>query len=118
MAKTEDSIGMFDEIRAYRMQKADGKTSVIERTLEEMEFSEACEALVKADRKFRKLDVMVKLNPWTDAGAWFDALEERYKTEKRVWEIFTAGDRSRQMGRLYLKFRKSLFTGLPLRADA
>ena len=118
MAKTEDSIGMFDEIRAYRMQKADGKTSVIERTLEEMEFSEACEALVKADRKFKKLDVKVKLNPWTDAGAWFDALEERYKAEKRVWEIFSAGDRSRQMGRLYLKFRESLFTGLPLRADA
>ena len=95
-----------------RKRHANGKRCVSD------EFSEACEALVKADRKFMKLDVQVKLNQRTDAGAWFDALEERYKAEKLVWEIFTAGDRSRQMGNLYVKFRKSLFTGLPLRADA
>ena len=104
--------GLLDRINAAKKRHAKGKHCMSD------EFSAACEELVKADRKFRKLDVMVKLNPWTDAGAWFDALEERYKAEKRVWEIFTAGDRSRQMGRLYLKFRKSLFTGLPLRADA
>ena len=119
MAKTEDSIGMFDEIRAYRMQKADGKTSVIERTLEEMEFSAACDALVKSRRR--------SSTSWTPrfgrtrrrtCARWFDALEERYLAEKRVWEFFTAGERSRRMGMLYLWFRESLFTGLPLRADA
>jgi hypothetical protein len=106
-----DGTGMLDEIIAWRVQSKN-KQRVRD------EFSEACDALVKAERKFNKLDATVRTDSSADVCKWFDALEERYKTEKRVWELFSAGERSRQMGNLYVKFRKSLFTGLPLRADA
>ncbi len=82
------------------------------------EFSEACDALVVAEKKFNKLDATVRTDSSADVCRWFDALEERYQTEKRVWEMFTAGERSRRMGMLYLRFRESLFAGLPLRTDA
>jgi hypothetical protein len=106
-----DGIGMLDEIIAWRVQ-AKNKQRVGD------EFSEACDALVKAERKFNKLDATVRTDSSADVCKWFDALEERYLAEKRVWQLFTAGERSRRMGMLYLRFRESLFTGLPLRADA
>jgi len=105
-------LDLLDRINAAKKRHANGKSHVPD------EFSEACDALVVAEKKFNKLDAKVRTNSSADVCKWFDALEERYLAEKRVWEIFTAGDRSRQMGRLYLNFRKSLFTGLPLRADA
>jgi len=49
---------------------------------------------------------------------WFDALEERYRTEKHVWGLFTAGDRSPRSGRMYLQFRETLLSGRSTRADA
>jgi hypothetical protein len=45
-------------------------------------------------------------------------LEERYQTEKRVWRLFTAGDRSLRSGMMYLQFREALISGKVLRADA
>jgi hypothetical protein len=108
----DSGIGMFDEITTWRMRAAKKKRCAGD------EFSEACDALVKAERKFNRLDATVRTDSSSDVCKWFDALEERYQTEKRVWEMFTAGERSRRMGMLYLRFRESLFTGLPLRADA
>jgi hypothetical protein len=105
--------------KAAKVRRENGKRWISdEQTLAEMEFSEACDALVMAERKFNKLDATVRTDSSADVYRWFDALEERYQTEKRVWELFTGGVRSRRMGMLYLKFRDSLFTGLPLRADA
>ena len=104
--------GLLERIEAAKMRHAKEKRCVAD------EFSEACDSLVMAERKFNKLDATVRTDSSADVCKWFDALEERYRAEKRVWELFTAGERSRRMGMLYLKFRESLFTGLPLRADA
>jgi hypothetical protein len=111
-------MGMFDEIREWRIQKGGGKIPIVEQTLAEMEFSEACDALVKAEKKFNKLDATVRTDSSADVCKWFDALGQRYEAEKRVWELFCAGERTRAMGKLYLKFRESLFSGQPLKADA
>ncbi len=105
-------MDLLDRINAAKKRHANGKSHVPD------EFSEACDALVVAEKKFNKLDAMVRTDLSSDVCKWFDALEERYLAEKRVWQLFTAGERSRRMGMLYLKFRESLFTGLPLRADA
>jgi hypothetical protein len=43
--------------------------------------------------------------------AWFDALEEQYQAEKRLWQLFTAGDRSPRTGRMYVQFTKALLAG-------
>jgi hypothetical protein len=105
--------------KAAKVRRENGKRWISdEQTLAEMEFSEACDALVMAERKFNNLDATVRTDSSADVCRWFDALEERYQTEKRVWELFTAGERSRRMGMLYLRFRESLFSGLPLRTDA
>lgn len=105
-------MDLLDRIDAAKKRHATGKSHVPD------EFSEACDALVVAEKKFNYLDSTVRTNSSADACKWFDALEERYLAEKRVWQLFTAGERSRRMGLLYLRFRESLFTGLPLRADA
>jgi hypothetical protein len=104
--------GLLDRINAAKKRHAKGKHCMSD------EFSAACDALVVAEKKFNKLDATVRTNSSADVCKWFDALEERYLAEKRVWQLFTAGERSRRMGMLYLRFRESLFTGLPLQADA
>jgi hypothetical protein len=103
---------LLDRINAAKKRHANGKSHVPD------EFSEACDALIVAERKFNKLDATVRTDSSADVCKWFDLLEQRYLAEKRVWELFCAGERSRRMGMLYLRFRESLFTGLPLRADA
>jgi hypothetical protein len=105
-------LDLLDRIDAAKKRHANGKSRVPD------EFSEACDTLVMAERKFNKLDAAVRTDSSADVCKWFDLLEERYQAEKRVWELFTAGERSRRMGMLYLRFRESLFTGHPLRADA
>jgi len=108
----EGKLDLLDRIKMARARTANGKSCISD------EFSEACDALIVAERKFDRLDGKVRTDSSADVCDWFDALEERYRAEKRVWELFTAGERSRRMGKLYLKFRESLFSGQPLRADA
>lgn len=103
---------LLDRINAAQKRHAKGKHCMSDK------FSEACDALIVAVRKFDRLDATVRTNSSADVCKWFDALEERCLAEKRVWQMFTAGERSRRMGMLYLRFRESLFTGLPLWADA
>ena len=113
---------MFDQITETRI--ADGKAQVRtlfdEGDLAAMEFAEACEALVAAERKFERIDrrAKVQLGIPDNLCAWFDQLEERYEAEKRLWRLFTAGDRSPRTGRMYLQFREALLAGGKLRADA
>jgi glutathione S-transferase len=108
----EDKLDLLDRIKMAKARTANRKSCISD------EFSEACDALIVAERKFDRLDGKVRTDSSADVCKWFDALEERYLAEKRVWQLFTAGERSRRMGMLYLRFRESLFTGLPLRADA
>ena len=113
---------MFDEVVETRI--ADGKAQVRtlfdEGDLAAMEFAEACEALVAAERSFEKIDRSAKaqLGIPDNLCAWFDSLEERYEAEKRLWNLFTAGDRSPRTGRMYLQFREALLAGGKLHADA
>ena len=103
----------------------DGKATVKrlvsdEETIRQMDFDDACEAFVRAEREWEKQDAIAKrpgARP-TDVCKWFDALEERYRAEKRVWLLFTAGDRSLRSGMMYLQFRDALLSTKALRADA
>jgi hypothetical protein len=91
-----------------------------EETIRQMDFDDACESFVRAEREWEKQDAIAKrpgARP-TDVCKWFDALEERYQTEKRVWLLFTAGDRSLRSGMIYLQFREALLSNKVLRADA
>ena len=80
----------------------------------EIDMREACEAFVAAEQKFNKIAAH-KMD--FDVCAWWDALEERYQCEKRVWTMFIQGDRSRRTGLMYLQFRETLFSGRRTRAD-
>ena len=98
---------MFDEIRVVSP-----KRSVAD------EFKEACDAFIAAEKRFNKINLTVRLHETADTSEWWDSLEGRYLCEKRVWELFTAGERSPHMGRMYLGFRDALLHGKSLRADA
>ena len=112
---------MFDDLVETKIsgdQKVKVKGYVTdEETLAQTEMQEACEAFVEAENKFNKIAAR-KMDANFDVCAWWDALEERYQCEKRVWTLFIQGDRSRRTGQMYLQFREALFAGKKLRADA
>jgi len=112
---------MFGEQIATTI-KPDGTAEVkhtpAEETIAELDFQTACDQFVKAEKKFNKLNLTVRLHVSTDVCDWFDALEARYLAEKKVWELFTGGHRSPRMGRLYLEFRDSLIRGESLKPNA
>jgi hypothetical protein len=112
---------MFDEEIATTI-KPDGtagvKHSPAEQTIVELDFQTACYQFVKAEKKFNKLNLTIRLHASTDVCDWFDALEARYLAEKKLWELFTGGHRSPRMGRLYLEFRDSLIRGESLKPNA
>lgn len=113
---------IFDELIRTTV-KPDGEVETKryisnDETLRQMEFQEACEEFVAAEKAWKKLDASVRLDKAADVCAWWDALEARYQTEKRVWELFTGGDRSPRSGRMYLQFRETLLSGRSTRADA
>jgi len=109
---------MLDEIKTVQM--VNGKPLISDEIqVAELDFAEACEDFIKAERKFNKIEATVRLNSSASVCEWWDSLEERYKCEKRVWELFTAGDRSPRSGRMYLQFRDSLLLdGKTLKANA
>jgi len=95
-----------------------------EETLREMEFQEACEEFVIAERKWAKIDARATPR-WAHAGSdpknlcdWFDALERRFKAEKKLWLLFVGKDRSVRSNRVYLNFRRAILAGGRTRADA
>jgi hypothetical protein len=117
---------MFDTIIQTTI-KPDGKAQV--RTLIDegdpaaMEFAEACEAFVAAETKWAKLDARASARwalPNADPSnlcAYFDALEEKYQADKRLWVLFVGKDRSVRSNRMYLDFRRALLTEGRTRAD-
>jgi len=115
---------MFDDLVETKIS-GDEKVKVKryitdEETLAQMEMQEACEVFVVAEKKFEKIDRKAKAQEGIPDNLceWFDSLEERYQTEKRMWQLFTAGDGSPRSGRMYLDFRKALLSGDRTRADA
>jgi len=108
---------MFDEVKVVQM--VNGKPLISDEIqAAELDFAEACEAFILAERKFEKIEATVRLDSSASVCEWWDSLEERYECEKRVWELFTAGDRSPRSGRMYLQFRQTLLSGRSTRADA
>jgi hypothetical protein len=115
--ETVDS--MFDEIEINTVQMVKGKPLISDEVqAAELDFAEACEAFILAEQKFEKIEATVKLRDSGSVCEWWDRLEERYVCEKKVWRLFTAGDRSPQSGKMYLQFRQKLLSGRSTRADA
>lgn len=114
---------MFDEVIETTI-KPDGtaevKSLATRETLGEAEFAEACDEYVRATRKFEKLDRIAKSQKGIPDNlcAWFDALEEQYQADKRLWLLFVGADRSRRSNLMYCEYRKMLLSGEKLRADA
>lgn len=101
---------MLDEITEHA---PDGK--MVE---ERNEFQRACDDFVKAEKRFCKLNLSVRVDRTADASEWFPALKQRYVTEERVWELFCSGFETVQMTRLYLSFRDHLLRGESLKPNA
>jgi hypothetical protein len=97
----------------------DGKVTVKryitdEETLAEMEFGEACDEYVRAASKFEKLDRIAKAQKGIPDNLceWFDALEDQYQADKRLWLLFVGKDRSRRSNLMYCEYRKIHRAGL------
>jgi hypothetical protein len=111
---------MFDEEIATLI-KTDGTVEerrVTKDTLQAEAMQEACEAFVAAEKAFCKANATVRADSSADVCRWWDLLEARYETEKRLWQLFIGGDRSPRTGRMYLQFRETLLSGRSTRADA
>ncbi len=120
-------VTLFEEIKATKVEMVNGKPRISdEQTLREMQFAEACEELVAAEGEFAEWDAKAT-QKWAHPDAdpahlchWFDSLERRYRADKRLWELFTGGDRSVRSNCLYNSFRRHLLRcdGTKLRANA
>jgi hypothetical protein len=88
--------------------------------LAEREFAEACDEYVRAARKFEKLDRIAKAQKGFPINlcAWFDALEEQYQADKRLWLLLVGAERSRRSNLMYCEYRTMLLSEGKLRADA
>jgi hypothetical protein len=123
---TEDGVDklietMFDEVKTVTLKTVNGKPYISdEQTLAEMDFAAACEAMVEAEKRFQRLDRRAHAQKGVpeDMLEWFDALESRYLTDKRLWQLFTAGDRSLRSNKMYNEFRLTLLLGESTRANA
>ncbi|HXY52192.1 MAG TPA: hypothetical protein VEI01_22280 [Terriglobales bacterium] len=120
---TDDELiaSTFDEVKTTTVKIVNGKPYVSdEETIREMEFAEACDEYVRAARKFEKLDRIAKAQKGVPDNlcAWFDALEEQYQADKKLWLLFVGADRSQRSNLMYCEYRKMLLSGGKLRADA
>jgi hypothetical protein len=124
--KTEDEMDaeiakIFDEVTTTEVEMVNGEPYISdEQTLAEMDFAAACEAMVEAEKRFRRLDRQAHAQKGVPENMveWFDALESRYLTDKKLWELFTAGDRSVRSNKMYNEYRLILLRGESTRADA
>ena len=118
---------IFNENRTVTVRTVNGRRFISDKeTLREMEFQEACEELVEAEREFSEWDAKAT-NRWAHPDAdpahlchWFDALERRYQADKRLWLLFVGADRSVRSNCLYNSFRRHLLRsdGTKFRANA
>jgi hypothetical protein len=114
---------MFDEVIETTI-KPDGTAEVkppaTKETLAKAEFAEACDEYVRAAKRFEKIDRIAKAHQGIPDNlcAWFDALEQQYQADKRLWLLFVGADRSRRSNLMYCEYRKMLLSGEKSRADA
>lgn len=120
---TDDELiaSMFDEVKATTVKRVNGKPFVSdEQTLLEMDFAGACDAMVEAENRFRRVAEQARKQEGVPDNMveWFDALESRYLTDKRLWVLFTGRDRSVRSNKMYNEFRLALLQGESTRATA
>jgi hypothetical protein len=124
--KTEDELDdeiakIFDEVTTTKVEMVNGKPRISdEQTLLEMDFATACEAMVEAERRFQRVAEQARKQEGVPKNMveWFDALESRYLTDKRLWELFTGSDRSVRSNKMYNEYRLMLLRGETTRPDA
>ena len=112
---------LLEDVKVTTVKTVNGKPYVSdEQTLVEMNFAAACEAMIEAEKRFQRLDRRAQAQKGVpeDMVEWFDALESRYLTDKKLWELFTAGDRSVRSNKMYNVFRLTLLRGETSKADA
>jgi hypothetical protein len=96
------------------MKMVNGKRYISdEQTIAEMDFAAACEAMIEAEKRFQRLDRLARAQKGVPENMveWFDALESRYLTDKKLWQLFTAGDRSVRSNKMYNEYRLILLLG-------
>jgi hypothetical protein len=119
MKTGDETVGsMFDEITETKIAPdgtaASKRYVTDDETIREMDFAEACDEMVRSEKQWRKLES----DPRRDVVAWFDALEARYEADKKLWQLFTAGDRSQRSNKMYNEYRLILLMGSSTRANA
>jgi hypothetical protein len=119
---TDDELiaSMFDEVKTVTVKTVNGKPYVgDEQTLADMEFASACDAMVEAEKRFQRVAERARKQEGVPDNMveWFDALESRYLTDKRLWELFTGSDRSVCSNKMYNEFRLTLLRGESTRAN-
>jgi hypothetical protein len=119
---TDDELAsMLEDVKATTVKMVNGKPYISdEQTLAEMDFAAACEAMIEAEKRFQRLDRRAHAQKGVpeDMVEWFDALESRYLTDKKLWELFTARDRSVRSNKMYNEFRLTLLRGETIKPDA
>lgn len=122
--KTENELDaemakIFDEATEVKMVNGNPYISD-EQTIAEMEFQSACDAMVEAEKKFQRVAEQARKQKGVPNNMveWFDALESRFLTDKRLWELFTGSDRSVRSNKMYNEFRLTLLTAERTRASA
>src|SRR5215475_11196812 len=107
MTRDELFNSMLDDMGGAAVKTVNGKPFVSdEQALLEIDFAAACEAMVEAEKRFQRLDRAARAQKGVPENLveWFDALESRYLTDKKLWKLFTGNDRSPRSNRMYNEF--------------
>lgn len=113
---------MFDQ-EIQTLIREDGtveqRSWLAEDALQAEAMEQACDALVKAERRFKKVNAQPEAvtDPKLNA-LWWERMEEAYLCDRALWELFTGKDRSVRSNKLYNQFRRMLLEGSSLKANA
>lgn len=121
MTDDESFNSMSDYAGAVTVKTVNGKPFVSdEQTLLEIDFAAACKAMVEAENKFQAVNREARAQKGVPENLveWFDALEDRYVADKKLWELFTGADRSPRSNKMYNEFRLILLQGKTTRPNA
>jgi hypothetical protein len=98
----DNSIRMFDEVKAVSVQTVNGKRMVTdEQTVEEQEFMDAAMKYAVAERLRSKLSRKASTAEW-------NAIDRVHRAEKKLYALFVEGDRSIRMNGMYNQYLKLL----------
>ena len=114
--ETEDKLDaeiakMFDEAKAVSVQTVNGKRMVTdEQTVKETEFMDAATAYAQAEK------LRARLSKREPSVAEWNAMDGVHRCEKKLYALFSEGDRSVPMNEKYNQYVKMLLN--PPKAQA